>query len=59
VRATRADGRRDELIQFHARAGWARRFWFRDPVMLPRGTTLSVRITPPIATGKVTINLVR
>jgi len=59
VRATRPDGRRDELIAFHARAGWARRFWFREPVTLPRGTTLSVRMTPPIATGNVTVNLAR
>jgi hypothetical protein len=46
VTATRPDGRRDELIAFHPRPGWARRYWYRDPVALPRGTRLSVRITP-------------
>ncbi len=46
VTATRPDGRRDELIAFHPRRGWARRAWFREPVSLPRGTRLSVRITP-------------
>lgn len=46
VTATRPDGRSDELIAFHPQRGWARRFWFREPVSLPRGTRLSVRITP-------------
>jgi hypothetical protein len=46
VTATRPDGRSDELIAFHPQRGWARRFWFREPVNLPRGTRLSVRITP-------------
>ena len=46
VTATRPDGRRDELIAFHPQRGWARRYWFREPVSLPRGTRLSVRITP-------------
>jgi hypothetical protein len=59
VTATGPDGRRDDLIAFHASAGWSRRFWFRDPLVLPRGTRLSVRITPPLATGTVTINLAR
>lgn len=57
--ATGPDGRRDDLIAFHASAGWSRRFWFRDPRVLPRGTRLSVRITPPLATGTVTVNLAR
>jgi hypothetical protein len=46
VTATRPDGRRQELIAFHPRRGWARRYWFREPVSLPRGTSLSVRVTP-------------
>jgi len=46
VAATRPDGRREELIAFHPRAGWARRFWFREPITLPRGTTLSARLVP-------------
>jgi hypothetical protein len=46
VTATRPDGRRQELIAFHPRPGWTRRFWFREPVLLPRGTRLSVRLVP-------------
>jgi len=47
--ATRPDGHREELIAFHPRPGWTRRFWFREPVALPRGTTLRVRVVadPP------------
>jgi hypothetical protein len=47
--ATRPDGRREELIAFRPRPGWTRRFWFREPVALPRGTTLRVRVVqdPP------------
>jgi hypothetical protein len=44
--ATRPGGKRDELIAFHPRAGWARRFWFREPLTLPQGTIVSVRLSP-------------
>jgi hypothetical protein len=73
VTATRPNGRREELIAFHPRPGWARRFWFREPLTLPRGTVLSVRLvpdppalatgliprrpTPQPATGQVTVNV--
>jgi hypothetical protein len=46
VTAIRPDGRRDELIAFHPRRGWARRYWLREPVALPRGTRLMMRVTP-------------
>jgi hypothetical protein len=46
VTAIRPGGQRDDLIAFHPRHGWARRYWFRDAVSLPRGTRLTVRITP-------------
>jgi hypothetical protein len=47
--ATGPDGRRQELIAFHPRPGWTRRLWFREPLPLPRGTILSVRVVrdPP------------
>jgi hypothetical protein len=45
VTATRPSGQRDELMAFHPRAGWARRYWFREPVPLPRGTRLEMRVT--------------
>ena len=57
VVATRPDGARDELIAFRPRAEWARRFWFREPIALPRGTRINVTaafdqdaLLPPAAT---------
>ena len=46
ITATRPGGKRDELIAFHPRPGWARRYWFREPLVLPQGTVLSIRLTP-------------
>ena len=46
VTATRPDGRREDLIAFHPQAGWARRYWFRTPITLPRGTRLEMIPTP-------------
>jgi hypothetical protein len=45
VVATRPDGVRDELIAFRPRPGWARRYWFAEPVVLPRGTRVEVIAT--------------
>lgn len=42
VVATRPDGTRANLIAFHPRPGWLRRYWFREPIALPRGTTVEV-----------------
>jgi hypothetical protein len=42
VVATRPDGTRADLIAFHPRPDWARRYWFREPIPLPRGTTIEV-----------------
>ena len=42
VRATRPDGSTDELIAFRPRAEWSRRYFFREPITLPRGTRLQV-----------------
>ena len=42
VVATRPDGTRANLIAFHPRPDWARRYWFREPIPLPRGTTIEV-----------------
>jgi hypothetical protein len=36
------DGSREELISFRPRADWARRYWFREPLSLPRGTRIQV-----------------
>jgi hypothetical protein len=40
--ATRPDGTRAALIAFHPRPDWSHRFWFREPILLPRGTTIEV-----------------
>lgn len=42
VVAMRPDGTRADLIAFHPRPGWEHRYWFRQPVLLPRGTTIEV-----------------
>ena len=46
VTATFPNGRRQDLIAFHPRPGWSRRFWYAQPIALPRGTTIAVRATP-------------
>jgi hypothetical protein len=33
------------LIAFHPRAGWTRRYWFREPVQIARGTQLEARVS--------------
>jgi hypothetical protein len=43
VTAIRPDKSREELIAFRPHAGWARRYWFREPIALPRGTRIEVR----------------
>lgn len=60
---------REELIALRARAGWARRYWFREPIALPRGTRLMVQATladglllppgalPPATTGSAPIRV--
>jgi hypothetical protein len=45
VRATRPDGSRETLIAFRPRSNWARRYWFREPVALPRNTQVRVSVT--------------
>jgi hypothetical protein len=42
VVAARPDGTRADLIAFHPRPDWTRRYWFREPIQLPRGTTIEV-----------------
>jgi hypothetical protein len=42
VVATRPDGTRVDLIAFHPRPDWSRRYWYREPIPLPRGTTIEV-----------------
>jgi hypothetical protein len=46
VTAVRPDGSREELIAFRPQADWARRYWFREPILLPRGTRIQVTAEP-------------
>jgi hypothetical protein len=45
VRAVRPDGSGEELIAFRAMRDWSRRYWYREPIALPRGTRLDVVAT--------------
>jgi hypothetical protein len=40
--AIRPDGSRERLIEFRPRRGWARRYWFREPIVLPRGARIEL-----------------
>jgi len=42
ILATRPDGTHVDLISFHPRPDWRRRYWFRQPIPLPRGTIIDV-----------------
>ena len=44
VIATRPDGTRVDLIAFHPRPDWLRRYWFREPIPLPRGTIIDTAV---------------
>jgi hypothetical protein len=46
VEATRPDGSREQLLSAYPRPAWARRYWYREPVALPRGTKINVTIDP-------------
>jgi hypothetical protein len=47
VRAQRPDAAVIELIRFRPQPDWARRYWFAEPVVLPKGTRLTVDTTFP------------
>jgi hypothetical protein len=44
VTAVGPDGSRREIIAFHPQRDWARRYWFRDPILLERGTRLETTV---------------
>ena len=45
VAALAPDGTRRELIAFHPQREWARRYWFKDPITLERGTKLETTVS--------------
>lgn len=45
VVAIRPGGAAEALISFRPQADWGRRYWFREPVTLPRGTRIQVTAT--------------
>jgi hypothetical protein len=40
--ARRPDGSTVDLIAFHPRPDWERRYWFTEPIALPKGTSISI-----------------
>jgi hypothetical protein len=44
VVATRPDRTRVDLIALRPRPDWSRRYWFREPIPLPKGTTIEVTV---------------
>jgi hypothetical protein len=46
VDAVRPNGSREELIALRPRSEWAKRYWFTEPVDLPRGTRIEVAAEP-------------
>jgi hypothetical protein len=58
VTAVRPNGTREEIIRFRAQPEWARRYWFEQPIALPRGTRVEVATTadvPLLPPGSVPI----
>lgn len=48
VNATTPDGRTLPILWLtHVGPGWPRRFWLAAPIVLPAGSRVSVRVTPP------------
>jgi hypothetical protein len=45
VSALRPDGTHADLIRFRPQPDWARRYWFAEPIALPRGTRVTVTAT--------------
>jgi hypothetical protein len=46
VDAVRPNGSREELIAFRPRSEWAKRYWFTEPIDLPRGTRIEIVAEP-------------
>jgi hypothetical protein len=58
VTATRPDGSRIEMIRFRPQPDWVRRYWFDQPVVLPRGSRIQVDATlgaPLLPPGSVPV----
>lgn len=43
--AIRPDGTRETLVALRPNPEWTRRYWFREPLVLPRGTRLELQAT--------------
>jgi hypothetical protein len=58
VTAVRPNGAREEIIRFRPQPEWVRRYWFEQPIALPRGTRVEVATTadaPLLPPGSVPI----
>lgn len=48
VVVARPDAPEEELISFRGQKNWSRRYWFAQPVTLPKGTRITVRVTSDV-----------
>jgi hypothetical protein len=58
VTAVRPNGGPEEIIRFRPQPEWARRYWFEQPIALPRGTRVEVATTadaPLLPPGSVPV----
>lgn len=59
LEAARPDNSRDTLIAFRPQAAWRRRFWFEQPVLLPKGTRLGLSASTAATTRpRVTLDVI-
>jgi hypothetical protein len=54
VEVRRPDGAQDALMTLRSDQGWARRYWFEQPVSLPAGSVLTVRPLTVLAPSLLT-----
>jgi hypothetical protein len=45
VDVTRPDGSTENVIALRALPGWARRYWFKQPLLIPKGSKYSLRVS--------------
>jgi len=58
VTTVKPNGSREEIIRFRPQPEWARRYWFEQPIALPRGTRIEVEATadaPLLPPGSVPV----
>lgn len=46
VAITRPDGSQADVIAFRAQPEWVRRYWLKNPLLVPKGSTFSLHVSP-------------